>query len=137
MIESIFKNLKEGKNVILDRYAYSGVAYSAAKGLDIEWCKHADHLLPSPDIIIYLALPVKVIECRYAFGEERFDNTVFLTRVIDYFYALMSSDKHHHWCNIDASRSIESIHTEVYDIVSRKLVEEMSSSYDATMMATL
>jgi hypothetical protein len=28
-----------GTTLIVDRYTYSGVAFSAAKGLDIEWCK--------------------------------------------------------------------------------------------------
>ena len=31
--------LKSGTSLIVDRYSYSGVAFSAAKGLDIEWCK--------------------------------------------------------------------------------------------------
>ena len=28
-----------GTTLIVDRYSYSVVAFSAAKGLDIEWCK--------------------------------------------------------------------------------------------------
>ncbi|PNX88776.1 thymidylate kinase, partial [Trifolium pratense] len=31
--------LKSGITLIVDRYSYSGVAFSSAKGLDIEWCK--------------------------------------------------------------------------------------------------
>lgn len=31
--------LRDGITLIVDRYSYSGVAFSAAKGLDIEWCK--------------------------------------------------------------------------------------------------
>lgn len=31
--------LHSGITLIVDRYSYSGVAFSAAKGLDIEWCK--------------------------------------------------------------------------------------------------
>ncbi|KAJ0462772.1 putative dTMP kinase [Helianthus annuus] len=31
--------LKSGTSLIVDRYSYSGVAFSSAKGLDIEWCK--------------------------------------------------------------------------------------------------
>ena len=31
--------LLDGTTLIVDRYSYSGVAFSAAKGLDIEWCK--------------------------------------------------------------------------------------------------
>lgn len=28
-----------GTSLIIDRYSYSGVVFSAAKGLDVEWCK--------------------------------------------------------------------------------------------------
>ena len=28
-----------GTTLVVDRYSYSGVAFSAAKGLDIGWCK--------------------------------------------------------------------------------------------------
>lgn len=31
--------LKSGTTLVVDRYSYSGVAFSAAKGLDVEWCK--------------------------------------------------------------------------------------------------
>lgn len=31
--------LKSGTTLIVDRYSYSGVAFSSAKGLDFEWCK--------------------------------------------------------------------------------------------------
>jgi dTMP kinase len=31
--------LKNGTTLVVDRYSYSGVAFSSAKGLDIEWCK--------------------------------------------------------------------------------------------------
>lgn len=31
--------LKAGTTIIVDRYSYSGVAFSSAKGLDIDWCK--------------------------------------------------------------------------------------------------
>ena len=31
--------LKAGTTLIVDRYSYSGVAFSSAKGLNIDWCK--------------------------------------------------------------------------------------------------
>ena len=53
-----FKDLEEtlsrGTNIVCDRYWYSGVAYSVAKGMDIEWCKAADHGLHKPDLVLYL-----------------------------------------------------------------------------------
>lgn len=37
--------LKAGTTLIIDRYSYSGVAFSSAKGLDFDWCK-VNVLLP-------------------------------------------------------------------------------------------
>ena len=37
--------LRAGTTLVVDRYAYSGVAFTAAKalpGLDLEWCKARD-----------------------------------------------------------------------------------------------
>ena len=48
--------LNEGKNVILDRYVYSGVVYSAAKGLDLNWCLNPDKGLPKPDLLFYIEI---------------------------------------------------------------------------------
>lgn len=31
--------LRSGTTLIVDRYAFSGIAFSSAKGLDVEWCK--------------------------------------------------------------------------------------------------
>lgn len=40
LCRSLMENkLKTGTTLIVDRYSYSGVAFSSAKGLDIEWCK--------------------------------------------------------------------------------------------------
>eukprot|EP00960_Hanusia_phi_P066411 766393-Hanusia_phi.AAC.12 len=53
--KSIRERLASGETLIVDRYAYSGVAFSAAKGtLNMEWCKGPDRGLPAPDCVIYL-----------------------------------------------------------------------------------
>ena len=41
-ISSLESKLKSGVHLICDRYVYSGVAFSAAKGMDFEWCKNCD-----------------------------------------------------------------------------------------------
>ena len=45
--------LQSGQDVVCDRYAYSGVAYSVAKGLDFQWCLGADRGLVLPDLVLY------------------------------------------------------------------------------------
>jgi dTMP kinase len=52
--DEILQHIAVGKSVIIDRYAYSGVAYTSAKGLDFEWCKEGDRGLPAPDKVIFL-----------------------------------------------------------------------------------
>jgi dTMP kinase len=51
--------IQNGNTVVCDRYAYSGVAFSAAKpslSQDLEWCKACDVGLPAPDAVIFLDL---------------------------------------------------------------------------------
>lgn len=40
--EEIEDYLRKGHVVLIDRYAYSGIAYSGAKGMNIDWCKASD-----------------------------------------------------------------------------------------------
>lgn len=47
-----------GVNVVMDRFSYSGVAYSAAKKtLLFEWCIQAEEGLPKPDIVLFMDMP--------------------------------------------------------------------------------
>jgi dTMP kinase len=54
-VKSLKTRLNAGETLVCDRYAFSGVAFTAAKGtLDLEWCKNPDRGLPAPDAVIYL-----------------------------------------------------------------------------------
>ena len=56
---SILDDLNNGYTILLDRYVLSGVVYSAAKGLDIDWCISPDIGLPLPDIVFFLNLSIQ------------------------------------------------------------------------------
>lgn len=59
--------LLSGTHLVLDRYAYSGVAYSAAKniaGMDQKWCASCDTGLIAPDAVIFLQMLPKCAEAR-------------------------------------------------------------------------
>jgi dTMP kinase len=64
--------LRAGTTIVCDRYAYSGVAFSAAKRdhqtgqplLDLEWCKAPDRGLPAPDCVLFLDLSPDQAEAR-------------------------------------------------------------------------
>eukprot|EP00882_Tetradesmus_deserticola_P016282 GHRQ01017380.1.p1 GENE.GHRQ01017380.1~~GHRQ01017380.1.p1 ORF type:complete len:252 (+),score=51.22 GHRQ01017380.1:209-964(+) len=81
---ALLQALQAGTSLVVDRYAYSGVAYSAAKGLagmDAAWCKAPDSGLPAPDLVVYLELGNAAAAARAGFGEERYEKADFQDKV--------------------------------------------------------
>jgi dTMP kinase len=66
--------LEAGDTVLCDRYAYSGVAYSMAKGLDIDDALRADIGLIGPDIAFLLVGDAEKLAARSGYGVDRHDN---------------------------------------------------------------
>ncbi|CAM0137592.1 unnamed protein product [Umbelopsis sp. WA50703] len=77
--------LLSGTTLVVDRYAYSGVAFTAAKGLDISWCKNPDIGLLTPDLVLFLDLPIESAEKRGGFGEERYEKRDMQIKVRELF----------------------------------------------------
>lgn len=86
--EDLEGKLNTGVTLVLDRYAHSGVAYSSAKGLCLDWCKAPDHGLPKPDLVIFLDVPIDGSSTREGFGEERYEKCDFQQKVKDTFSQL-------------------------------------------------
>ena len=77
------EKLTSGSHIVCDRYAYSGVAYTAAKGLDFDWCLNADRGLLEPDLIIYVDIDLETAKNRGGYGEERYEKIEFQEKVRD------------------------------------------------------
>jgi dTMP kinase len=130
-VSTMENKLKTGINLIVDRYAYSGVAYSAAKpSMDFDWCKQCDTGLPKPDVIYFMDTKQTNIDQREGFGTERYEKTEFQKIVYDNFKKLLglgiNSNSQSDCIPIDANRSIASIHDEIYFNVL-KLKEDKSN----------
>ncbi|XP_053607085.1 thymidylate kinase [Plodia interpunctella] len=110
----IVKTLEQGINIIVDRYCYSGVAYSAAKGLDLKWCKSPDIGLPKPDKVFFLTMPLEVVRQRKEYGNERYEELEFHKKVANMYLKL----KDESWEVLDASRPIKAIQD---DLLKRTL----------------
>jgi len=111
--DNLTKLINDGKVVVIDRYAYSGAAFSAAKGLDLDWCKGPDRGLPRPDLIIYLNLPITEASQRGGYGNERYEKAEFQEKVKRQFELLVEKD----WSIIDATKSQTDITKEVQNLV--------------------
>ena len=85
----IYKRLLSGQDIVLDRYAFSGIAYSVAKGLDAGWCQEWEKFLPAPDVVFFLDIEPSVAAQRPGYGQERYERIEFQSRVREAFHELL------------------------------------------------
>mmetsp|Transcript_29080 Transcript_29080/g.81380 ORF Transcript_29080/g.81380 Transcript_29080/m.81380 type:complete len:212 (+) Transcript_29080:38-673(+) len=120
MVESIQADLKNGVNVIMDRYAFSGVAYTAAKGLDLEWCKGPDAGLPVPDAVIFLQISPEEQQKRGEWGAERYEKAEFQQKVTAVFEQLRK-EANPSWYTVDGAQAEDRVEEEILNIVNKTI----------------
>ncbi|XP_029904880.1 thymidylate kinase [Myripristis murdjan] len=107
------KKLEQGITLVVDRYAFSGAAFTSAKpGFSLDWCMKPDMGLPKPDVVMFLQLSPTEAALRGQFGEERYENSVFQRAVLQKFEQLMK-DPSVNWKVIDASQNVEDVHMNI------------------------
>ncbi|XP_060775753.1 thymidylate kinase [Neoarius graeffei] len=113
LVPQMKKLLEQGVTLVVDRYAFSGVAFTSAKqGFSLEWCMQPEVGLPKPDLVIFLQLSPSVAAERGEFGMERYETGTFQSIVQQRFEQLMK-DPSINWKVIDAARSIEAVHSDL------------------------
>ncbi|XP_069560107.1 thymidylate kinase [Brachyistius frenatus] len=118
LVPSMKKKLEQGITLVVDRYAFSGVAFTSAKpGFCLDWCMKPDVGLPKPDLVVFLQLSPAEAALRGQFGQERYETSVFQRSVQQKFEQLMK-DPSVNWQVIDASQDVEGVHS---DILTRSL----------------
>lgn len=131
-ISALKQALNQGHHVVLDRYVFSGVAYSAAKdvpGMDIQWCMQSDKGLLKPDLTVFLTTDGSLSD-RAGFGEERYEDTVFQSKVKVKFQETLDF-----FCDPDELRVVDvtgkgiaEVSREVWDAVSPILNQELEEN---------
>lgn len=111
--------LKEGTTLVVDRYSYSGVAFSAAKGLNFNWCKAPDGGLPAADLVLYLNIRAEVAAERGGYGGERYEKLEFQKEVAKYYKLLQDST----WQVIQASKSMDEVQEDIRDIALKTIAK--------------
>lgn len=113
---SRIEGLRKSKIVLCDRYSMSGIAYSAAKGLDLEWCAMSDSRLPRPDLTVFIDVPMDEICRRKGFGEEVHDNLLFLKKVHSSYMRLL--EKEENVLVVDGTLSVD----EIVEVISQRIL---------------
>ncbi|KAM5325847.1 thymidylate kinase isoform 1-T1 [Glossophaga mutica] len=107
------EKLSQGVTLVVDRYAFSGVAFTSAKEhFCLQWCKQSDMGLPKPDLVMFLHLQLEEAVKRAEFGGERYENRDFQERVLQRFHQLIR-DGTLNWKVVNASGSVEDVHKEI------------------------
>jgi dTMP kinase len=122
LMDTMRRALMSGTTLIVDRYSYSGIAYSAAKdNMEPEWCKHAEAGLLKPDMVIYLDIGEQeaVKRHRPCEEDERYETTKFQEYVAkNYEWVLFGGGGGSVNCvRVDATRDVDSIHKQLEVIV--------------------
>jgi len=148
-VERMRTALLSGQHVVVDRYSYSGVAYSAAKGLALDWCMAPEKGLPSPDLTIFIRLSTEEAAKRGGFGTERYETKPFQLAVAKSFDAIV---RRHNatpvtvatapaalaaaataagggsgsWVVLDGAASVDALHETVWTLATAAIAEAAS-----------
>jgi len=109
------QKLESGVTLVVDRYSYSGVAFTASKGYDVSWCYHPEIGMISPDVVVWLDMPLEELKKRGGFGEERYEKEEMQKKVQSLFSRFAANDPKR-WQHVDARGSIEEIHEKISKI---------------------
>lgn len=105
-------DIEAGVTVIIDRYYYSGIVYSAAKDhadLDLQWAREPDVGLPRPDLCLFLDIAPEIAMQRGGFGSEKYETTRMQLRVRELFHELLEGLDGEDMVLVDASRSLDDV----------------------------
>lgn len=130
-IDKIKKLLNDGVNVVLDRYVESNMAYQAAKFDALPdrinmllWMEQLEFNLlelPRPDKVICLYLP-------YEYRKDKCEDNKHLKNT-ESVYGLLAERYNFSIINCiknDEVKSIDEVHMEIYDIVSKYIQENVN-----------
>lgn len=126
----MLEDLNNGYTIICDRYFASGVAFSAAKGMDIEWCLAPDRGLPAPDIIYFLDVNEEVQNERGGFGSERYEVAAFQRNVRRKFFELKGYLSDLNWQLVDANKPIDEVFAKLKSSVDQVIKESGNHAID-------
>ncbi|KAF5139680.1 thymidylate kinase [Vairimorpha ceranae] len=101
--------------LLCDRYSWSGICFSHAKGIDLGWAVETERLLPKPDITFFLEADVNVLMKRHNWGDEILETREFQLKAAEAY--LQMRDYVKNLIKIDATKSVAEITDIVVDTI--------------------
>jgi len=120
-------DIEEGVTIVIDRYYYSGIVYSAAKDrpdLTIKWAREPEVGLPRPDICLFLDIMPEAAAGRGGFGVEKYENSRMQKRVRALFFELLPLPEGQDVRVVNANQSIDKVTEQMSGLVEVMLQGE-------------
>ena len=123
----IQSDINAGIIVVVDRYYYSGMVYSAAKDrsdLTLQWAREPDVGLPRPDVCIFLDVSPEVAAQRGNYGSEKYETSRMQKRVRELFFTLTTQPEGEDIVIVDANHSLEEVQQQMQTILIKTLRDQ-------------
>ncbi|KAL8692197.1 MAG: hypothetical protein Q9218_002728 [Villophora microphyllina] len=120
----IREDIAKGTTIIIDRYYYSGMIYSAAKNnpnLSLTWAMQPDIGLPKPDLAVCFVVSVEAAAARGGFGNERYEVSDMQKRVRFLFGELLGAPDYPEFIGLDADGPVEKVYGKMLELVNQAL----------------
>ena len=138
-VQGILSDLQAGYTVVVDRYAFSGAVYSAAKDnphLSLEWCWNPDIGLPRPDLVLFLDISPEDAAKRGGYGEERYERQDMQDKVRALFKRLFAQLPSLSVKVMDAGQPLQEVADQIWQAYE-DLVKAESSKQDLQVLPAL
>ena len=131
--------LNQGYHIIVDRWLYSGIAYSLAKNariMDItpSWSAAVERTLPEPDLIFWPKFSSDYIlknSAKYEGRGEIFDTAVFQAKVSDQFEYLSTMPSVKHLWKVENAE--EKSREDIFDSVCKTVEAKILANHISTV----
>jgi dTMP kinase len=110
--------LKKGKIVVSDRYLFSSLAYQGASNLDLKWINNINNTALTPDLTIYLNVPLEVIIKRCKKAKSVMENLETQRKVLRIYNKLVLEGK---MISLNGNRSKEKVNKGILKLLTTKL----------------
>ena len=123
---TILPALQSGFIVLMDKYIYTQIVRDAVRRHDLNWIKKVYDFAPTPDLVIYLNVPIDVLTSRinsesdfdyYESGQDMELDENIEQSFIKYqnmsLEAFAELQKEHHFVTINGNDTIENIHSQI------------------------
>lgn len=108
-----------GRNIIVNRYSPSNLAYGVAHGLPLDWLKSLENGLPKPDMVFVLDIaPQSSFRRKAERRDIHEDDRQYLKKVRNAYLLLA---RKYGWRVIEGENDRETVRSEVWNLVARSL----------------